>query len=96
MPARLPQRTPPEKARPSVGPSWPPILDQYDYVRTLPGPGWAWEFLRRNKDYQRDYRLHAGRCANLCRHRTGITLCRLRRRCRRAEAWGLCSFRRSP
>ncbi|MGE0022813.1 MAG: DUF6499 domain-containing protein [Hyphomicrobium sp.] len=83
------------RARCSVGPSWPPALSQYDYVRVLPKSGWAWELLRRNPDYQREYRLNAGRCEKICQHHTGIVLCRLRRRCRKAEAWGLCSFRRS-
>lgn len=85
----------PYKGRTVVGPSWPPTLAEYDYVRTLPNTAWAWEFLRRNPDYQRAYRLNAGRCGYFYQHRSGITLCRLRRRCRKAEAWGLCSFHRS-
>lgn len=95
MPAQSLERGMRRKTRSSVGPVWPPNIVQYEYLRTLPKNGWAWEFLRRNSDYQRDYRLSAAQCASYCRHRSGISLCRLRRRCRKAEVWGLCSFRRS-
>ena len=43
----------------------PPVLDwrsaaAYAYVDDLNPAGAAWEFLRRNPDYQRDYRAAAG------------------------------------
>ncbi|WP_442908672.1 transcriptional regulator domain-containing protein [Hyphomicrobium sp. DMF-1] len=78
-----------------VGPAWPPHVSAYEYARTLPRTGWGWEFLRRNPVYQRDYKLCRAGCPSFCWHKTGIALCRLRRRSCRAEAWGLCSFRRS-
>ena len=42
----------------------PPVLDwrsaaAYAYVDDLNPAGVAWEFLRRNSDYQRDYRADA-------------------------------------
>ena len=40
-----------------VGPSWPPDIGAYDYVLALCPSDLAWEFLRRNPDYQRDYHL---------------------------------------
>ena len=34
------------------------LQGSYDYVNRLTPEGLAWEFLRRNKDYQRDFQLH--------------------------------------
>ncbi len=31
------------------------LASEYDYVETLTAPDLAWEWLRRNVDYQRDY-----------------------------------------
>jgi len=53
---------------------------------------WAWEYLRRNPDYQADWR------AAVPKHFPAITLCdgttvlRLRRRYHSAERWGLQAF----
>ena len=46
-----------QRLRHYVGPSWPPDIGAYDYALTLCASELAWEFLRRNPDYQRDYRL---------------------------------------
>ncbi len=35
-------------------PNWKNDTD-YNYTKRLDGPGWAWEFLRRNPDYRNDY-----------------------------------------
>ncbi|WP_352894088.1 DUF6499 domain-containing protein [Mesorhizobium sp. M0848] len=38
------------------GPAWPDRQDDraYGYVEQLTSRGWAWEFLRRNPDFQKD------------------------------------------
>ncbi|MER9927187.1 MULTISPECIES: DUF6499 domain-containing protein [unclassified Mesorhizobium] len=38
------------------GPAWPDRQDDgdYGYVERLTSRGWAWEFLRRNPDFQND------------------------------------------
>lgn len=73
----------------------PGDLSAYDYVRLLPRSRIAWEYLRRNPDYIRDWRLSAPGRPIPVRLINGVTLLRLRRRFSRAESWGLCSFRRS-
>jgi len=72
-----------------------PQLSDYDYVRLLTRSRVAWEYLRRNPDYRSDWRTSApGRPRPI--HLTDDTvLLRARRRFLRAEAWGLCTFRRS-
>ncbi|MGE0852644.1 MAG: DUF6499 domain-containing protein [Hyphomicrobiaceae bacterium] len=77
-----------------VGPIWPAKLQDYDYLRAAGDPDWAWEFLRRNPLYQRDQRLYQLFSERPFAHTRGLLLTRTRRRCRRAEAWDLCSFRR--
>ncbi|WP_375207679.1 transcriptional regulator domain-containing protein [Hyphococcus sp.] len=70
-------------------------LGDYDYVRLLTRSRMAWEYLRRNPDYIRDWRLSAPGRPVPIRLVNGATLLRLRRHFRRAQSWGLCSFRRS-
>lgn len=72
-----------------------PNLRVYDYVRLLTRSRVAWEYLRRNPDYRRDWRQSSPDCTNPVRLTNDTTLLRLRRRFRSAEVWGLCSFRRS-
>ena len=38
-----------------IEPSWPPNEGAYDYIMTLNSNELAWEFLRRNPDYQHDF-----------------------------------------
>lgn len=71
-----------------------PLAD-YDYVRDMARSQIAWEYLRRNPDYQRDWRISAPGRPRPIRLTNGVSLLRARRRFIRAEAWGLCSFRRS-
>ncbi|MGE0769373.1 MAG: DUF6499 domain-containing protein [Hyphomicrobiaceae bacterium] len=78
-----------------VGPDWPAKLSDYDYLRLAGNADWAWEYLRRNPAYQRDHRLNSLASERPIRHSRGLLLTRTRRRCRRAEAWGLYSFRGS-
>jgi hypothetical protein len=53
---------------------------------------WAWEFLRRNGDYQADWRAAMARSLPCVALRDGTRLLRLRRRYLRAERWGLYAF----
>ncbi len=69
--------------------------DTYDYIRLLGRSRLAWEYLRRNETYARDWRIAGpGRPIPL-ELTSGTTLLRARRRFLRAEAWGLCCFRGS-
>lgn len=70
-------------------------LADYDYVRLLSHSQIAWEYLRRNADYCRDWRLSAPGRPRALRLHDGAVLIRARRRFARAERWGLLSFRRS-
>jgi len=73
----------------------PPRPEAYNYVRFLTRSRLAWEYLRRNDEYARDWRISAAGRPKAITLTTGTTLLRARRRFLRAEAWGLCSFRRS-
>nr|WP_156438161.1 DUF2285 domain-containing protein [Bradyrhizobium valentinum] len=53
---------------------------------------WAWEFLRRNKDYIAEWRGSVPRRLPYIRLSDGTWLLRLRRRFPRAERWGLYAF----
>jgi hypothetical protein len=74
------------------GTSWDRCLSDYAYTRELDITGWAWEFLRRNKDYQRDYRSNRAGHPVAIKHVSGATLYRPQRRFLEAEAWGLKLF----
>lgn len=77
-----------------AGPGGGPCLDDYDHIRLLPRSRLAWEYLRRNPDYRRDWRIWAAGRPRAVRLTTGTSLIRARRRFRRAEGWGLLFFRR--
>lgn len=70
-----------------------PKLSDYDYLRFLTRSRFAWEYLRRNPDYRRDWRLSAPGRPNPINLIDGTILLRARRCFARAEAWGLCIFR---
>ena len=73
--------------------TWPIPLQAYDYTRFHTRSSWAWEFLRRDGSYCRDWlRSRAGH-VDAIRLRSDVKVIRLRKRFSRAEAWGLCSFR---
>jgi hypothetical protein len=72
-----------------VGPDWPIDLARYAYVLNVCRSDLAWEFLRRNPDYQRDYRLSRRGADRPRRLVTGQYLTRLRRRSLRCDRWGL-------
>lgn len=58
----------------------------------MPLAAWAWEYLRRNEEYQRDYRASRPGRQNPIQLKTGAMLIRERRRWLRAEKWGLLTF----
>jgi hypothetical protein len=71
-----------------------PHIDRstYKYIDQLSRAGFAWEFLRRNSDYRRDWQVH--RTSVPRRHVSwqGIEFSFLRRRFTQAESWGLRAF----
>ena len=84
-----------QRLRHYVGPSWPPDIGAYDYALTLCPSELAWEFLRRNPAYQRDYRLSRRGRQRTRRLKGGRQLTRVRRYTPRSGAWGLHPFCRS-
>jgi hypothetical protein len=76
----------------NAGRTRPAALHDYD-LRATTMSGWAWEYLRRNFDYQASARL--GHRKGVIRQRlaAGPLLTRLRARHVRAESWGLTCFR---
>ncbi|WP_256378846.1 DUF2285 domain-containing protein [Bradyrhizobium sp. Ai1a-2] len=56
------------------------------------GCGWAWEFLRRNRDYVVEWRRSVPRHLSCVTLNDGTQLLRLPRRFPRAEKWGLHAF----
>ncbi|MCK1274406.1 DUF2285 domain-containing protein [Bradyrhizobium sp. 61] len=61
-------------------------LDAYDLS------DWAWEFLRRNPDYAKEWRASVPRRLPVVTLSDGTQMLRLRRRYPRAERWGLYAF----
>lgn len=70
-------------------------LPHYDFVASLHKADLAWEYLRRNYAYQRDWRNSAVGREKSLRLMDGTRLYRPRRRYLQAEEWGLINFRRS-
>ena len=60
-----------------VAPTWPLSLGIYDYVLTLNHEELAWEFLRRNPEYQRNFRLSRVRYSKPSRLNSGQLLWQL-------------------
>ncbi len=58
-------------------------------THTLNNADWAWEFLRINPEYQRDYRLSRARLLRMATHKSGVEFLRIRRCCPYAKRWGL-------
>lgn len=75
-----------------TGTAWGRRLEDYAYTGGLDGPGWAWEFLRRNERFLRDCRLSNAGLPVEVNHVSGAIYLRPRRRFLRAEAWGLMLF----
>ena len=75
-----------------TGTAWEVKLDDYAYTHGLDRPGWAWEFLRRNKRFAMDCRISQAGAPTPINHVSGATYLRSRRRFPRAESWGLLLF----
>lgn len=75
-----------------VGPSWPPTLEAYDYLRQLRRRDLAWEGLRRLPAYQDDARAYLTNAQVSTRLESGALLTRMHEPSPRAEAWALRSF----
>ena len=75
-----------------TGTAWEKSLEDYAYAAGLNRHGWAWEFLRRNTDYQRDFRINRAGTPVPVKHKSGAVYFRLRRRVLAAERWGLIMF----
>jgi len=73
----------------------PPRLEDYEYLRFLTPSRLAWEYLRRNSEYCRDWRISTPGRPQPRLLKTGVTLLQARRRFLTAEAWGLWLFCRS-
>jgi Uncharacterized conserved protein (DUF2285)/Family of unknown function (DUF6499) len=74
------------------GTAWDRCREDYAYTREFDLTGWAWEFLRHNKDYRRDFRMYRAGHPCAINHVSGATVFRLRPRFLAAEAWGLVVF----
>lgn len=74
---------------------WPVSISNYNYLIDQPKSAWAWEFLRRNADYRSDAIRTAQSSTIRSSARNGLRITRLLGHQSEAEAWGLCSFRRS-
>lgn len=61
-------------------------------MRTLPKTRWAWEFLRRNPDYENDYGRHMEGALTRKRAEDGLEFLKLKRAEPDAEKWGLLFF----
>src|SRR5262245_61795619 len=72
-----------------VGPLGPPDRAAYTYVLNLCPSDLAWEFLRRNRNYQRDYRLARRGADPVRRLGCGRYLTRLRRIAPQCDRWDL-------
>lgn len=64
----------------------------YAYCESLTKREWAWEFLRRNKDYRIDVKTNRIRFTKPVKHPSGITLYRPRGNHSPARKWGLSVF----
>src|SRR5262245_23896177 len=73
-----------------VGPAWPLNRAAFAYVLNLCPSDLAWEFLRRNPSYQRDYQLSRREPDRPYRIGRERWLTRLRRYPPQCDLWGLC------
>ncbi len=61
----------------------------FNTIASFNNADWAWEFLRRNPDYQHDYRLSRARLLKVIDHSSKTDFVRIRRGCPYAKTWGL-------
>jgi hypothetical protein len=75
-----------------TGTAWDIAKDDFAYTRDLDRTGWAWEFLRLNEAYQKDYRLNWAGAPLAVSHESGGSIYRPSKRFLDAEDWGLAFF----
>jgi len=68
---------------------WRVNIEAYDRLLSLPGPGWAWEFQRRDPALKAARRRTTAVRPAVAKRADGSTICRLNQRCHVAEAFGL-------
>ena len=78
-----------------IGPPWPPPASAYDYMLTLNDAELAWEFMRRNPDYQDAARERSESFPKFENLKAGPRLWRELTHMPDARRWHLSSFRRS-
>ena len=78
-----------------IGPPWPPPASAYDYILTLNDAELAWEFMRRNPDYQDAAREKPETFPKFENLKAGPRLWRETVHAPDAQRWNLSSFRRS-
>jgi hypothetical protein len=78
-----------------VGPQLPTTFKSYNYMLALTRRDWSWEGLRRNPRYQDEARSQLTSEQPSTRLESGPLLTRMREPSPGAQAWALCSFRRS-
>ena len=64
-------------------------LPKESTIASLSDADWAWEFLRRNPDYKRDYRLSRARLNRVTKFNSKTQFVRIFRQCPYARNWGL-------
>ena len=64
-------------------------LPDQSTIASMSNVDWAWEFLRRNPDYKRDYRLSRARLLKITNHTLRTSFIRIRRQCPLGKKWGL-------
>ena len=64
----------------------------YTYTDGLSDADWAWEFLRQNPEYKKDYRASRKKVARPVSHASGVRIHRQRGCPSDAAKWGLASF----
>ncbi len=64
-------------------------LPDQSTIASMSNVDWAWEFLRRNPDYKRDYRLSRARLLKITNHTSKTKFVRIRRQCPFGKKWGL-------
>lgn len=73
--------------------NWPPNNIDH-HLASAPKSDWAWEFLRRNSEYQRAVAGAKSEMMQLGTVGCGVPVFRLHREEEAARDWALCSFRR--
>jgi hypothetical protein len=74
-----------------TGTAWERRLEDYAYTVGLDRPGWAWEFLRRNEHYGRDFDDHSATLP-MTTHANDVVVFMRKSRDETAEKWGLAAF----